>query len=63
MATTQQQAISGVDPAVATETTEREQPQDGVRMYQSMVLDELPGAAFAAITLVWIFASFGKLAL
>ena len=34
----------------------------GVRMAQGRFLDELPGFAFAIITLVWIFASFAGLA-
>jgi hypothetical protein len=37
------------------------QPEEGVRFAQGRFLDELPGAAFAAITLVWIVSSLGGL--
>lgn len=40
-----------------------EQPSEGVRLYQGRVLDELPGAAFAAVTLLWIITSFARLTL
>ncbi len=31
---------------------------DGARFSQGRFLDELPGAAFVAITLIWIITSF-----
>lgn len=36
-------------------------PDEGVRLAQGRFLDELPGAAFAAITLVWVVSSFAGL--
>jgi hypothetical protein len=35
--------------------------QEGARLAQSVFLDELPGAAFAAITLIWILSSLASL--
>jgi hypothetical protein len=52
--------------ATIGETAEKgqaEHPSEGVRLYQSLMLDELPGAVFAAVTLGWIITSFGHLAL
>jgi hypothetical protein len=43
----------------ATATTR--ETGDGVRLAQGRFLDELPGAAFAAVTLFWIIASFAGL--
>jgi hypothetical protein len=40
--------------AEATKTTEA---QEGLQIARSQFLDELPGLAFAVITLVWIVAS------
>ncbi len=37
------------------------QPQDGIRFYYGRMLDELPGAVFGAVTLVWLVSSFGQL--
>jgi len=37
------------------------EPAEGARMAQSRFLDELPGAAFGAVTLVWIILSFAHL--
>jgi len=34
---------------------------DGVRLSRGRFLDELPGAVFAAITLVWIVMTFADL--
>jgi hypothetical protein len=34
---------------------------EGVRLAQGRFLDELPGAVFAAITVIWIVASFAGL--
>jgi hypothetical protein len=34
---------------------------EGLRLAQSNFLDELPGAAFAVITLVWVVLSFAHL--
>jgi hypothetical protein len=39
----------------------RKEVSDCARISQSRFLDELPGAAFAAVTLVWIIASFAHL--
>jgi hypothetical protein len=36
-------------------------PDEGVRLAQGRFLDELPGAAFAAITLIWIVSSLAGL--
>lgn len=37
------------------------EPGEGVRLAQGRFLDELPGAAFAAITLLWIVSSLAGL--
>jgi len=37
------------------------EPDEGVRLAQSRFLDELPGAAFAGITLFWIVSSLAGL--
>lgn len=37
------------------------QPQEGIRFYYGRMLDELPGAVFGAVTLVWLVSSFGHL--
>ena len=42
------------EPAAAGE-------KEGVRLAQSRFLDELPGAAFAAVTLIWVISSFAGL--
>ena len=34
---------------------------DGIRVAQGMFLDELPGAVFAGITLIWVLLSFAGL--
>jgi hypothetical protein len=62
--------------AMSTETTmiptstasERVEPKTerigaGLSFYRGRILDQLPGAVFAAVTLVWILASFGRLSL
>jgi hypothetical protein len=62
MANTTQQVLEEVQQAQTVQ--DRAQPEatrEGFRLHQSQILDELPGAAFAAMTLVWIFTSFGKL--
>jgi hypothetical protein len=43
----------------ATQT--RAETGDGVRLAQGRFLDELPGAAFAAVTLIWVICSFAGL--
>ena|ERR1700693_2989140 len=43
------------------ETTKTTEAGDGVRLAQGRFLDELPGAAFAAVTLVWVISSFAGL--
>jgi hypothetical protein len=44
---------------VRTETSQ--EVSDCSRFSQGRFLDELPGAAFAALTLVWVIASFARL--
>jgi hypothetical protein len=44
-----------------TQTKGSQQVGDCVRFSQGRFLDELPGAAFVAITLIWIIASFAHL--
>lgn len=39
----------------------RAEDSEGVRLAQGRFLDELPGAVFAAITVIWIVASFAGL--
>ena len=41
----------------AAEATTGTEPQEGIQIARSQFLDELPGLAFAVITLVWIVAS------
>ena len=41
----------------AAEATNRTEPQEGIQIARSQFLDELPGLAFAVLTLVWIVAS------
>jgi len=38
-----------------------EESDEGVRLYHNQILDQLPGAIFAAATLVWVISSFGRL--
>ena len=45
----------------AAETTHGIEGQDGIRMARTQFLDELPGLAFAILTLVWIVASLTQL--
>jgi hypothetical protein len=54
----EQQTTLMVEPL---QTSETEQPGEGVHLYHNQILDELPGAAFAAATLVWVITSFGRL--
>ncbi|MFZ0246983.1 hypothetical protein [Candidatus Binatus sp.] len=61
MADTNQQVLAEVTLADVSETHMPDNIDEGVRMHQRAVLDELPGVAFAAMTLLWIFASFNKL--
>ena len=44
-----------------TETEGSQQVGDCTRFSQGRFLDELPGAAFVVITLIWIIASFSHL--
>lgn len=60
MANTTAQAISGRAHATVCEATDY-QRHYGYRLYLNRVLDELPGAVFAAMTLMWIITSFGGL--
>jgi hypothetical protein len=43
------------------EASRAAEPCEGLRIAQGHFLDELPGAVFAAITLIWIVASFAGL--
>ena len=43
------------------EGTDTDPVGDGVRISRGRFLDELPGAVFAAITLVWIVMAFASL--
>lgn len=42
-------------------TSDKKQPTEGVTFYHGRMLDELPGAASAAITVVWLVSSFAGL--
>ena len=42
-------------------TFRTEEPDEGVRLYHNQILDQLPGAIFAAATLVWVISSFARL--
>lgn len=54
--TVKQETLREIREAVAVQG-----PDQGVRFYQGRLLDELPGAAFVTITLVWIISSFAHL--
>ena len=43
------------------EATDIKETGEGVRLAQGRFLDELPGAAFAAVTLIWVISSFAGL--
>ena len=43
------------------EAAEVKETGDGIRLAQGRFLDELPGAAFAAVTLIWVIGSFAGL--
>jgi len=58
---TQSTAVHPSTRAVAFEGQRQEATGEGLRYYQGRILDELPGAAFAVITLVWVIACFFKL--
>ena len=45
----------------ARDHSEPQKNDEGLRLAQSRFLDELPGAVFAAITLIWIVLSFVNL--
>ena len=47
------------EEAVSTETLQ--QQGECARFAQGRLLDELPGAAFVIVTLIWIIASFAHL--
>jgi hypothetical protein len=61
MTNTNQEMVAEVSRTATQEIVNPAMPDEGKRLYQGRMLDELPGAAFAAMTLVWIFSSFGKL--
>ena len=56
MERTNQQTLGQINTAVLTD-----EPDEGVRLAQGRFLDELPGAAFAGITLFWIVSSLASL--
>ena len=43
------------------EAAEVREPGEGVRLAQGRFLDELPGAVFAGMTLIWVISSFAGL--
>jgi hypothetical protein len=45
----------------AASTECQQQVSEGARFAQGRLLDELPGAAFVIVTLIWIIASFAHL--
>jgi len=45
----------------AAEATIRTDPQEGIQIARSQFLDELPGLAFAILTLIWVVASLAQL--
>jgi len=45
----------------ARESSQAREDTEGLRLAQSRFLDELPGAVFAVITLVWVLLSFTHL--
>lgn len=49
------------NPGVAGYLKADEQANASLRSEQSAFLSELPGIAFAALTLVWVVASFAQL--
>jgi hypothetical protein len=54
--TAKQETVRQIGQAV-----EVRRPDEGVRFFQGRFLDELPGTAFAVITLVWVVTSFAHL--
>jgi hypothetical protein len=42
-------------------TAEATETGEGMRLAQGRFLDELPGAAFGVVTLIWVIASFAGL--
>ena len=52
----QQGTATGASQAASAELTD-----EGTRFYHGRILDELPGCAFAVLTLVWICASLAGL--
>jgi len=66
MGSTNQMALESAAQIKPVETVEpglNQVSNDGVGFYHRRMLDELPGAAFAAVTLFWIISSFGHLTL
>lgn len=55
------QSVMTRSDAQAIETPHRVEANEGLHYYQGRILDELPGAAFAVITLVWVISCFFKL--
>ncbi len=60
-ATTMDQVRAPQTVATDAESTQNRADIEGTRVYRSLLLDQLPGAAFAAVTLVWVISSFGHL--
>lgn len=61
MSDTTRQALSDTRDTAAIREAEAQQTGDGTRFHQNRILDELPGLAFAAITLVWVITCFAGL--
>ena len=62
MADTLQPLMTHPEPdASVIENQATTEPDAGVRFYQGRFLDELPGAAFALVTLVWAIGCFFRL--
>jgi len=47
--------------SAAAGTLTQPEANEGIRFYQGRILDELPGLAFAVLTLAWVVGCFFKL--
>jgi hypothetical protein len=47
--------------AGASEKAESDEVTEGRQFYHGRLLDELPGAAFAAVTMIWFVSAISRL--
>lgn len=58
---TKQETLTTSQNVTTMDEVHRQEVGEGMRSYQSRILDELPGAAFAVVTLVWVITCFATL--